>query len=110
MYVPKAQSSFPPPPGNPTAYQPRRDIPGFDRDIFTGSPSLKHLLDTYSAKLTTEEKAFLDNETDALCKLLDDHQVLLHPPRSTRPAAPAPQHRSTRRPQARAPHVRPPGV
>jgi len=48
---------------------------GFDRDIFTGSPSLKHLLDTYNPKLSAEEQAFLDNETVELCKLLDDHKV-----------------------------------
>ena len=48
---------------------------GFDRDIFTGSPSLKHLLDTYTPKLSAEEQAFLDNETVELCKLLDDHKV-----------------------------------
>ena len=27
---------------------------GFDRDIFTGSPSLKHLLDTYKPKLSAD--------------------------------------------------------
>ena len=59
---------------------PYRGTAGFDRDIFTGSPSLKHLLDTYTAKLTTEEQSFLDNETDALCKLLDDHQVCNNSP------------------------------
>lgn len=48
---------------------------GFDRDIFTGSPSLKHLLDTYTPKLTAEEQSFLENETVELCKLLDDHEV-----------------------------------
>ena len=48
---------------------------GFDRDIFTGSPSLKHLLDTYNPKLSAEEQAFLDHETVELCKLLDDHKV-----------------------------------
>lgn len=29
---------------------------GFDRDIFTGSPSLQKLLDTYQPKLTPEEQ------------------------------------------------------
>ena len=48
---------------------------GFDRDIFGGSPSLKHLVDTYQPKLSAEEQSFLDNETETLCKLLDDHQV-----------------------------------
>jgi len=48
---------------------------GFDRDIFGGSPSLKHLVDTYTPKLSAEEQSFLDNEVEDLCKLLDDHQV-----------------------------------
>ena len=48
---------------------------GFDRDIFGGSPSLKHLTDTYSPKLSVEEQKFLDNEVEQLCKLLDDHEV-----------------------------------
>lgn len=49
---------------------------GFDRDIFTGSPSLKHLLDTYSPGLTKEEQAFLDNEVTTLCSMIDDHMVV----------------------------------
>ena len=48
---------------------------GFDRDIFGGSPSLQHLLDTYVPKLSAEEQSFLDNEVEELCRLLDDHQV-----------------------------------
>ena len=48
---------------------------GFDRDIFTGNPSLKHLHDTYNPKLTAEEQAYLDTEVDALCALISDHDV-----------------------------------
>ena len=48
---------------------------GFDRDIFTGSPSLQKLVDTYQPKMTTEEQAFMDNQVDKLCALLNDHQV-----------------------------------
>lgn len=48
---------------------------GFDRDIFTGSPSLQHLIDTYDPKLSEEEQSFMDNEVDALCALLNDHDV-----------------------------------
>ena len=48
---------------------------GFDRDIFGGSPSLKHLVDTYVPKLSAEEQSFLDNEVETLCTLLDDHTV-----------------------------------
>ena len=48
---------------------------GFDRDIFTGSPSLQHLLDTYDPKLSKEEQDFLDNEVTRLCELINDHDV-----------------------------------
>jgi acyl-CoA dehydrogenase len=50
---------------------------GFDRDIFSGSPSLKHLLDTYKPKLTPEEQEFLDVKVSKLCSLLNDHDVAL---------------------------------
>jgi len=49
---------------------------GFDRDIFTGSPSLKKLVDTYKPKTSAEEQAFLDNEVSTLCSILDDHDVV----------------------------------
>jgi acyl-CoA dehydrogenase len=49
---------------------------GFDRDIFTGNPSLKHLLETYKPVLTTEEQAYLDNEVNTLCSLINDHDVV----------------------------------
>ena len=48
---------------------------GFDRDIFGGSPSLQHLLQTYQPKLTPEEKDFLDIKVDQLCALLNDHDI-----------------------------------
>jgi len=48
---------------------------GFDRDIFSGSPSLQKLVDTYEPKLTPEEKLFLDEKVDGLCALLNDHDV-----------------------------------
>lgn len=48
---------------------------GFDRDIFTGSPSLKHLVDTYDPKLTAEEQDYLNNEVNQLCALLNDYDV-----------------------------------
>lgn len=51
---------------------------GFDRDIFTGSPSLKHLVDTYDPKLTAEEQAFLTDKVDGLCALLNDHDVSMN--------------------------------
>jgi alkylation response protein AidB-like acyl-CoA dehydrogenase len=48
---------------------------GFDRDIFTGSPSLQKLIDTYQPKLSVEEQAFLNEKVDKLCSLLNDHEV-----------------------------------
>lgn len=48
---------------------------GFDRDIFTGSPSLQHLIDTYNPKLSEEEQSFMDNEVNELCELLNDHDI-----------------------------------
>ena len=48
---------------------------GFDRDIFSGSPSLKHLVDTYQPKLSPEEKEFIEVKVDGLCALLNDHDV-----------------------------------
>jgi acyl-CoA dehydrogenase len=48
---------------------------GFDRDIFGGNPSLKHLLDTYKPKLSPEEQSYMDNEVNTLCSLLNDHDV-----------------------------------
>ena len=48
---------------------------GFDRDIFTGSPSLQHLVDTYNPKVSAEEQAFIDEKVDKLCSLLNDHDV-----------------------------------
>jgi len=48
---------------------------GFDRDIFTGSPSLQHLIDTYDPKLSEEEQSYMDNEVNTLCGLLYDFDV-----------------------------------
>ena len=48
---------------------------GFDRDIFSGSPSLQHLIDTYHPKMSEEEQAFFDNQVNTLCSLINDHEV-----------------------------------
>mmetsp|Transcript_26993 Transcript_26993/g.30257 ORF Transcript_26993/g.30257 Transcript_26993/m.30257 type:complete len:818 (+) Transcript_26993:98-2551(+) len=50
---------------------------GFDRDIFTGSPSLQKLIDTYDPQLTTEEQAYMDTEVQKLCELLNDFDISL---------------------------------
>lgn len=49
---------------------------GFDRDLFSGNPSLKKLLSTYDAKLTPEEQKYMDNEVRQLCEMLDDHKIM----------------------------------
>ncbi|GMH68121.1 hypothetical protein TL16_g04853 [Triparma laevis f. inornata] len=48
---------------------------GFDRDIFTGSPSLQDLVDTYQPKLSSEEQSFLDKECNELCAMINDYEV-----------------------------------
>ncbi|CAN0150138.1 unnamed protein product, partial [Hapterophycus canaliculatus] len=49
---------------------------GFDRDIFDGTASLQSLKDKYPlAKLTDREQAFLENEVETLCEMLDDYQI-----------------------------------
>jgi len=47
----------------------------FDRDLFTGDPSLKNLTENFDVKLTPEEQSFLDNETEVLCEMIDNYQV-----------------------------------
>lgn len=49
---------------------------GFDRDIFTGSPSLQHLVDTYKPALSEEEKSFLNNEVNELCRIINDYDTV----------------------------------
>lgn len=49
---------------------------GFDRDIFTGSPSLQHIIDTYNPQLSEEERSFLDVECQELCEMLSDHDTV----------------------------------
>jgi hypothetical protein len=49
---------------------------GFDRDIFSGSPSLRHLIDTYQPRLSEEEERFLEVQVHTLCTLLNDHEVV----------------------------------
>ena len=51
---------------------------GFDRDIFGGSPSLKKLLNDYQPKLSNEEQAFLDTQVNELCRLINDHDVVIN--------------------------------
>mmetsp|Transcript_22053 Transcript_22053/g.32009 ORF Transcript_22053/g.32009 Transcript_22053/m.32009 type:complete len:775 (-) Transcript_22053:62-2386(-) len=48
---------------------------GFDRDLFSGSPSLSDLKQKYSVELSTDERAFMENEVQQLCEMLDDYQI-----------------------------------
>jgi len=50
---------------------------GFDRDIFTGNPSLEKLIQTYQPKLSEDEQSFLNHQVNELCALLNDHDVTL---------------------------------
>ena len=47
----------------------------FDADLFSGDPKLKNLVNKYNVKLSAEEQSFLDNETEVLCEMLDNHKI-----------------------------------
>lgn len=44
----------------------------WDGELFAGSPNWNRLLNTPAAKLSAEEQAFVDNETETLCDLASD--------------------------------------
>ena len=44
---------------------------------FTGKPDWNRLLNLPRPHLSADEQAFLDNETETLCRLLDDWQITL---------------------------------
>lgn len=48
---------------------------GWDAELFSGSPDWPRLLDIPPAKLTHDEKAFLDGPTEELCQRIDDWEV-----------------------------------
>ena len=48
---------------------------GFEGSIFSGKPDWKGLLNTPAPELTEEEQSFLDNETEELCRMIDDWQI-----------------------------------
>lgn len=48
---------------------------GFDGELFTGKPSLKNLVQKYDIKLRPDEQAFMDNEVEKLCSMVDDYQI-----------------------------------
>ena len=47
----------------------------WDADLFTGNPDWKKLLDFQGPGLSAREQAFLDNEVEHLCKLVNAEQV-----------------------------------
>jgi len=47
----------------------------FDRDLFEGNPTTKSLLERYTATLSAEEQAFIDNECEVLCEMLDSNKI-----------------------------------
>ena len=47
----------------------------WDAELFTGNPDWSILLNTPHAKLSEEEKAFLDGPTETLCNMLDEWQI-----------------------------------
>lgn len=47
----------------------------WDADLFTGNPDWNHLLAIPQAKLTTEEKAFLDGPVEQLCAMCDEWKI-----------------------------------
>lgn len=48
----------------------------WEKDLFCGRPNWKEFLSKPKSELTTEEKAFLDNEVETLCKMIDDWQIV----------------------------------
>ena len=48
----------------------------WDGDLFGGMPDWQKLLDFQPAPLTAEEQAFLDGPVEALCRQIDDWQVV----------------------------------
>jgi acyl-CoA dehydrogenase len=47
----------------------------WEEDLFSGNPDWNKLLQTKIKGLTKEEKAFLDKEVEAFCKLLNDEEI-----------------------------------
>ncbi len=48
----------------------------WEKDLFCGRPQWKKFLAIPSPKLTVEEQAFLDNQVETLCGMLDDWQIV----------------------------------
>lgn len=50
----------------------------WEAELFQGDPDWKELLNYPQPKLTEEEQAFVDNETETLCGMLNDWHIVQH--------------------------------
>ncbi|WP_423820752.1 acyl-CoA dehydrogenase [Salinisphaera sp. SPP-AMP-43] len=48
----------------------------WETEMFRGKPDWQYLLDFRRTQLTEEERAFIDNETETLCSMLDEWEIL----------------------------------
>ncbi|MDA3921428.1 MAG: acyl-CoA dehydrogenase [Salinisphaera sp.] len=48
----------------------------WETEMFRGKPDWQYLLDFKRTKLTDEERSFLDNETETLCEMLDEWEIM----------------------------------
>jgi acyl-CoA dehydrogenase len=48
---------------------------GFDGELFNGNPSLANLVKKYDVSLRDDETAYMNNQVEKLCALLDDYEV-----------------------------------
>ncbi len=48
---------------------------GWEGELFTGNPKWKQLLRRRTPELTLEERAFLDDQCETLCSMLDEWQI-----------------------------------
>ncbi len=50
----------------------------WEAELFQGNPDWKEFFNYPQPTLTTEEQAFIDNETETLCSMLNDWQIVQH--------------------------------
>jgi hypothetical protein len=48
---------------------------GFDGELFNGNPSLANLIKKYDVSLREDETAFMNDQVEKLCAMLDDYEV-----------------------------------
>src|SRR6056297_1889846 len=48
----------------------------WEADLFRGRPDWQRLLDLRISRLSTEEQAFLDDQVERLCAMLDEDQIV----------------------------------